>query len=89
MQVYNLGLDEKTHRSAATMEYLVVDQKTGKSVLDVTESTARLANPGEQITLQKGLELATLAAGEYRVTVKVSDGVSKQVIEPSAKFVVE
>lgn len=89
MQVYNLGLDEKTHRSAATTEYLVVDQKTGKSVLDVTESTAKLANPGEQITLQKGLELASLAAGEYRVTVKVSDGVSQQVIEPSMRFVVE
>lgn len=58
-------------------------------MLDVTESTEKLANPGEQIPIEKGLALASLAAGEYRVTVRVSDGVSKQVIEPTARFVVE
>ena len=89
MQVYNLGLDSKTKQSSATMEYSVVNQQSGKRVLDVTESTGQITNPGEQITLQKGLALETLAAGEYRVMVKVSDGVSKQVIEPTARFVVE
>lgn len=89
MQVYNLGLDPTSKHSAATMEYSIVNQQTGKSVLDETESTGKLANPGEQITIEKGLELASLAKGEYRVTVKVTDGVSKQVIEPSARFVVE
>ena len=89
MQVYNLGLDPTSKHSAATMEYSIVNQRTGKSVLDETESTGKLANLGEQITIQKGLELASLAKGEYRVTVKVTDGVSKQVIEPSARFVVE
>ena len=89
MQVYNLGLDSKTKQSSATMEYSIVNQQTGKSVLDVTESTGQMTNPGEQITLQKGVALETLAAGEYRVMVRVSDGVSKQVIEPTARFVVE
>jgi GWxTD domain-containing protein len=89
MQVYNLGLDPKSKRSAATLEYSIVNQQTGKNVLDETETTAQMVNPGEQLTLEKRLALSSLTAGEYRVTVKVSDGVSKQVIEPSARFVVE
>src|SRR5579864_7668912 len=89
MQVYNLGIDEKTKRSAASVEYQVVNTATNQSVIDLTESTAQMGNIGEQVTLAKTLPLAKLESGTYQVTIKVNDQVSKQSIAPTAKFIVQ
>jgi hypothetical protein len=43
----------------------------------------------DQLTVEKSLPLAGLAPGKYKVTVKVNDAISKQVIAQSAPFVVE
>lgn len=89
MQVYNLGVDEKTKKSSATVEYQVINTATNKAVLDLTESTAQMGNVGEQITLEKSLPVTQLDPGVYQVTIKVSDLVSKQTISPTVKFVVQ
>src|ERR1700728_3167828 len=39
MQVYNLGVDEKTHKPSATFEYDVVNLATNKAVIQKLEST--------------------------------------------------
>ncbi len=44
---------------------------------------------GEQVTLEKRLALTGLQPGQYRLTVKVDDNVSKQQIAPSVRFAVE
>ena len=89
MQVYNLGVDEKTKKPSATVEYQVINTATKQSVLNFTESTAQMGNIGEQMTLERKLSLAKLDPGEYQVTIKVSDLVSKQTISPTAKFAVQ
>jgi hypothetical protein len=89
MQVYNLGLDEKTKKPSATFEYQVLNTVTNQPVLDFTESTAQMGNVGEQITLEKSLPANQLAPGVYQVTIKVSDLVSKQTISPTVKFAVQ
>ncbi len=89
MQVYKLSLDAKTRQPSATIEYAIANEHSGKTVLDVTESTSQFTNPGEQITLQKAIALKPLEAGTYRVTITISDAVSKQTVAPTAKFVVE
>jgi GWxTD domain-containing protein len=89
MQVYNLGLDEKTNKPSATFEYEVVNTANNKAVITANESTSQMGNLGDQVTLEKQLTLSTLEPGTYQVIVKVSDNVSKQSISPSAKFVVE
>lgn len=89
MQVYNLGVDEKTKKPSATVEYQVINTATNKAVLDLTESTAQMGNIGEQMTLAKSLPLTQLDPGVYQVTIKVSDLVSKQTISPTVKFVVQ
>ena len=48
-----------------------------------------LLRVGEQLTLEKSMPLAALPAGNYRLTIKVNDNISKQVIAPSADFAVE
>jgi hypothetical protein len=89
MQVYNLGLDEKTKKPSATVEYQVINTGTNQPVLDFTESTAQMGNVGEQMTVARTLPLAKLEPGVYQVTIKVSDQVSKQTISPTAKFAVQ
>jgi GWxTD domain-containing protein len=89
MQVYNLALDQKTHRPSATVEYDVVSQSTSKSVIHSQQSTAEMGNIADQITLQKTLSANELLPGVYKLRIKVSDGVSGQTIEPETTFAVE
>jgi hypothetical protein len=89
MQVYNLGVDEKTKKPSATVEYQVVNTATNQPVVDFKEDTAQMGNVGDQLTLQKSLPLNNLGPGTYQVTIKVNDLVSKQTISPTAKFAVE
>jgi GWxTD domain-containing protein len=89
MQVYNLSVDEKTHRPSATIEYDVVNTATHKAVVHTTESTEQMGNVGEQVTLQKSLSAGNLEPGMYRIEIKVNDNISKQTVDPTATFSVE
>jgi GWxTD domain-containing protein len=89
MQVYNLGMDEKTKKPSATIEYNVVNAQTNKEVLKSEETTETMGNVGDQLTLEKSMALAKLEPGLYRVTVKVNDNISKQSSSNSARFQVE
>jgi len=89
MQVYNLGVDEKTHKPSATFEYDIVNVATNKSVVQQVESTEKMGNIGEQVTLQKSIASANLQPGVYKIEIKVNDNISKQTVDPSATFAVE
>jgi GWxTD domain-containing protein len=89
LQVYGLSMDEQTKKPSANIEYEIMNMANQKQVVHLSESTAQFANPGEQITLEKSLSLASLEPGIYQITIKVNDNVSKQVITPTAKFTVQ
>jgi GWxTD domain-containing protein len=89
MQVYNLSVDEKTHKASATFEYDVINTATNKAVVHTTESTDQMGNVGDQVTLQKSLAAANLEPGLYRIEIKVNDNISKQTVGPTATFAVE
>jgi GWxTD domain-containing protein len=89
MQVYNLGVDEKTHKPSATFEYDIVNMATNKPVVQKVESTDQMGSIGEQVTLQKTIAAANLQPGIYKIEIKVNDNISKQTIDPSAVFAVE
>jgi GWxTD domain-containing protein len=89
MQVYNLSVDEKTHKPSATFEYDITNVSTNKSVVQKVESTDTMGNVGDQVTLQKSITAANLQPGIYRIHIKVNDNVSKQTVDPSAMFAVE
>jgi GWxTD domain-containing protein len=89
MQVYNLSVDEKTHKPSATFEYDVVNTATNKAVVHTTESTEQMGNVGDQVTLQKSLSASNLEPGSYRIEIKVNDHISKQTVDPTATFTVE
>jgi GWxTD domain-containing protein len=89
MQVYNLGVDEKTHKPSATFEYDITNLATNKQVVQKTETTDTMGNIGEQVTLQKSIVAANLQPGTYKIEIKVNDNISKQTVNPSAVFAVE
>jgi GWxTD domain-containing protein len=89
MQVYNLGVDDKTHKPSANVQYEIVDTKTNKAVVNTEENSSNIANAGDQLTLEKSLSLASVPPGTYRITIKVTDNLTKQSINPSASFQVE
>ena len=88
MQVYNLSVDEKTHKPSATIEYNVTDANN-KAVIHTVESTDTMGNVGDQVTLQKTLSAANLPPGLYKIEIKVNDNLSKQMVDPTATFAVE
>jgi len=88
MQVYNLSVDEKTHKPSATIEYNVTDANN-KAIIHTVESTDTMGNVGDQVTLQKTLAAANLAPGLYKIEIKVNDNLSKQMVDPTATFAVE
>ena len=88
MQVYNLSVDEKTHKPSATIEYNVTDANN-KAFIHTVESTDTMGNVGDQVTLQKTLSAANLQPGLYKIEIKVNDNLSKQTVDPTATFAVE
>jgi GWxTD domain-containing protein len=89
MQVYNLGLDEKSKQNNARIDYQILNADTNKSVLDSKEDSQKLGASSDQLTLEKSLPLASLEPGKYIVKISVNDDVTRQQIAQSAPFTVE
>ena len=84
MQVYNLGVDDKTKKPSLDVRYEV--EKDGKTLLDKPEDAANLKKASQQFTIVKRMGLQVLSPGKYTVQIKVTDNVKKQTISPSATF---
>ncbi|NYF80313.1 GWxTD domain-containing protein [Granulicella arctica] len=89
MQVYNLGIDEKSKHNGATIEYQIMDLTTNKSILQLEELTSKTNPNSDQVTLERSLPLASLQPGKYELSIKINDGISKQQVAESAPFVID
>ena len=70
MQVYNLGVDEKTHKPSATFEYDITNVATNKPVVQKVESTDTMGNVVDQVTLEKSIAAANLQPGVYKIQIR-------------------
>jgi len=84
MQVYNLGLDAKTHKPSLDVEYQLL--KDGKTLLDQAEDPTKLKEASQQFTLEKQMPLRVLQPGKYTVQIKVTDKIKNQTVSPSDTF---
>jgi len=89
MQVYNLGIDEATKSNQATVTYQITDMATNAVDLEKQLESKDLGSHSDQLTVARSVPLAGLQPGKYKVTIKISDAISKQEIAQSAPFVVE
>jgi len=89
MQVYNLGIDEGTKSNEAKVTYQIVDAANEHVLLEKQIDSKDLGAHSDQLTVENTVPVAGLQPGKYKVTIKVSDRISKQEIAQSAPFVVE
>jgi hypothetical protein len=83
-QIYNLAVDEKTHKPSATIEYVL--RKGEKEVSRFMEDQDKLTGASQQMTLEKLYPLKDLEPGRYSLVVNVTDNLNKRTISPVAKF---
>jgi GWxTD domain-containing protein len=84
MQVYNLGIDDKTHKPSLDVTCKV--EKDGKLLPDRPVDNADLRNASQQFTVIRSMGLRGLTPGKYTVQIKVTDNIKKQTVSPSATF---
>jgi hypothetical protein len=89
MQVYGLGIDDKTKSNSATVTYQIQDAASDKVLLETHEESKDLSAHSDQLTMDRSVPLAGLQPGKYKVTIRVNDAISKQEVAQSAPFVVE
>jgi GWxTD domain-containing protein len=87
LQVYNLGIDETTHKPSALLEYRIL--KGGESVHQQTVKSADVENAGEQLTLEQAVALNSFQPGRYKLEIQVTDNITKQTVASSADFTVK
>jgi GWxTD domain-containing protein len=87
LQIYNLKVDEKTHKANASVQYRVMKDK--QSVLKFDEGSEQISQRGDELTLEKALALKSLAPGKYKLEVQVTDNTTKESITPTADFTVK
>ncbi len=87
LQVYNLKVDDKSHKANASIEYHI--RKGQQEVLKLVENSEQLNQTGEQITIERLLPLNSLPPGRYKLEIQATDEVSKQTISRSAEFTVK
>jgi len=89
LQIYNLKVDDKTHKADTSVEFRVTREKESEPVLKFDIPKDGLPEHGEEMTLEKILTLGSLTPGRYKLEVAVTDHVANQTITPSASFTVK
>jgi len=89
LQVYNLKVDDKTHKADASVEYRVSKAGEGAApMLKFDIPTDKLPEHGEELTLENMITLGSLAPGKYKLEVAVTDNLAKQTITPTEEFTI-
>jgi len=86
LQIYNLKVDEKTHKNSATLDMQVY--QGDQSIAHIVHSSEDLKQTGEQLTVQQVVPINTLAPGKYRLEIKATDALANQTISRTADFTV-
>jgi GWxTD domain-containing protein len=92
LQVYNLKVDDKTHKADASVEYRVTKMGEGAPgaapMLKFDIPSEKLPEHGEELTLENMITLGSLVPGKYKLEVAVTDNLAKQTITPTEEFTV-
>jgi GWxTD domain-containing protein len=89
LQVYNLKVDDTSHKANVSIQYHVRRLKDQQEVVSFAETSEQLHQNGEQLTLEKIMSLQNLEPGRYQLEIQATDQVTKQTISRSAEFIVK
>jgi GWxTD domain-containing protein len=88
LQVYNLKVDDKTHKADASVEYRVMAERGTTPLLKFALTGDNLPEHGEELTLANRITLGSLVPGKYKLEIAVTDHIANQTITPTADFIV-
>jgi GWxTD domain-containing protein len=89
LQVYNLKVDEKTHKADVSVQYRVMKEKETEPLKKFDLAQDQIPEHGEEMTLQNVVTLGSFGPGKYRLEVVVTDNLAKQTISPTSEFTVK
>jgi GWxTD domain-containing protein len=91
LQIYNLKVDDKTHKADASVEFRVTkaEKDATAPILKFDLPANNIPEHGEEMTLANEITLGSLAPGKYKLEVAVTDNVTKQTITPTTEFTVK
>ena len=88
LQVYNLKVDDKTHKSDVEVHYIISKDKVEKPVFETTETSAKLGQTGDELTLDRVLPLSSVTPGKYKLEIQIKDKVANQDLTRWTNFTV-
>ena len=86
LQLYNLKVDEKTHKNNLSLDIRISQGET--TVSHIVQTGEDLKQNGEQITLEKVVAPRTLAPGKYKLEIQANDLLANTTVSRSADFTV-
>jgi GWxTD domain-containing protein len=89
LQVYNLKVDDKTHKADASVQFRVLRDKETEPVLKFDIAQDKLPQHGEEMTLEDVMTLGSLGPGKYNLEVAVTDNLAKLTITKASEFTVK
>ncbi len=89
LQLYNLKVDEKTHKADASVQFRVTREKETEPVLKFDLPPSKLPEHGEEMTLENVVTLGSLTPGKYSLEVSVTDNLANETITKASNFTVK
>ncbi|HUA01897.1 MAG TPA: GWxTD domain-containing protein [Candidatus Aquilonibacter sp.] len=91
LQIYNLKVDDKTHKADTSVEFRVVKDEKGDPAptLKFDLPADKIPAHGEEMTLANRITLGSLPPGKYKLEVAVTDNIAKQTITPTTDFTIK
>jgi GWxTD domain-containing protein len=90
LQLYNLKLDEATHKTKVSVAYRITEAQTKerKEVWRSVETVDHLHQGGEQLTIERLIPASSLAPGRYAIEVTAIDLLTNETVIRTAEFTV-
>jgi hypothetical protein len=89
LQIYNLKVDEKTHKADVSVQFRVLKDKETEPLKKFDLTADQIPEHGEELTLQNVVTLGSFGPGKYKLEVAVTDNLAKQTITPVSEFTVK
>jgi GWxTD domain-containing protein len=87
LQLYNLKLDEATHRTMASVGYRI--SKENQEVWTAVETADHLHQGGEQLTIERFLSVSSFSPGRHMIEVICIDMLTNQTVTRYSYFTVK
>jgi GWxTD domain-containing protein len=89
LQIYNLKVDDKTHKADVSVQFRVLKDKETEPLKKFDLTADQIPEHGEEMTLQNVVTLGSFGPGKYKLEVAVTDNLAKQTITPVSEFTVK